>query len=110
MEGEKGQCVRSESCVCVKVETWCRSMCVCVCLCKDWDFWVGGVEKLGFGYRGIDRVCVGRDRYMCVKIQVCCVYGDSGGGVEGGMVWICFCVYKFGFGCVCLRVQIFSPQ
>lgn len=77
MEGEKGQCVRSESCVCVKVETWCRSMCVCVCLCKDWDFWVGGVEKLGFGYRGIDRVCVGRDRYMCVKIQVCCVYGET---------------------------------
>lgn len=52
-------------------------MCVCVCLCKDWDFWVGGVEKLGFGYRGIDRVCVGRDRYMCVKIQVCCVYGET---------------------------------
>lgn len=47
---------------------------------------------------------------MCKDTGVLCLWRDSGGGVEGGMVWICFCVYKFGFGCVCLRVQIFSPQ
>ena len=66
----------------------------------------GCVERLGFGCRGIDRVCVGRDRGVCVEMQVClCVWRDSGGGVEGGRVWTCFCVYKVGFGCVCLRVH-----
>lgn len=44
---------------------------------------------------------------MCKDTGVLCLWRDSGGGVEGG---ICFCVYKVGFGCVCLRVQIFSPQ
>jgi len=66
----------------------------------------GCVEKLGFGCRGIDRVCVGRDRCVCGEMQVClCVWRDSGGGVEGGMVWTCFRVYKVGFACVCLRVH-----
>ena len=71
----------------------------------------GCVEKLGFGCRGIDRVCVGRDRCVCVEMQVClCVWRDSVGGVEGGMVWTCFRVYKVGFACVFEGTQIFSPQ
>ena len=48
---------------------------------------------------------------MCVEMQVClCVWRDSGGGVEGGMVWTCFRVYKVGFACVFEGTQIFSPQ
>jgi len=60
----------------------------------------GCVEKLGFGCRGIDRVCVGRDRCVCGEMQVClCVWRDRmwvlmekwGENVEGekGGVWGC---------------------
>ena len=78
-------------------------MSVCMPVERLGFLWGGGgcVEKLGFGCRGLDRVCVGRDRCICVEMQVClCVWRDSGGGAEGGMGWTCLCT-KWGLG-VCV--------